>query len=99
MLLVLIVSVSLFAGNFEKGLEAYDRADYQTALKLWKMEAEQGNANAQYNLGFLYDNGQGVKKDFVSAVKYLERAMGLGEYLSSFTTLYHFKSNILKNIW
>ncbi len=31
-----------------------------TALREWRPLAEQGNANAQFNLGTMYANGQGV---------------------------------------
>ncbi len=37
--------------------------DYQEALKWYRLAAEQGNAIAQYNLGFMYDNGEGVPQD------------------------------------
>ena len=43
--------------QFQQGLTAYEQSDYQTAFKLWLPLAEQGDANAQYNLGIMYDNG------------------------------------------
>jgi hypothetical protein len=39
------------------------RRDYPTALRLIRPLAEQGDANAQYNLGVFYDNGLGRKCD------------------------------------
>ena len=70
----LIVVVTLFFsasqnawGGFQEGLDAYERKDFATALKEWKPLAEQGNAFAQNNLGFMYDNGWGVPKDYVLA--------------------------------
>ena len=38
-------------------------ADYETALRVWKPLAEQGNVRAQFNLGVLYRDGQGVPKN------------------------------------
>ena len=60
----------LAAQNFDKGLKAHDAGDYDTALREWEPLAEQGNIEAQYNLGFMYDNGQGLTQDKAEAVKW-----------------------------
>ena len=41
--------------------------DYKTAAKWYILSAEQGNAEAQYNLGVMYALGQGVIEDKVYA--------------------------------
>ena len=41
--------------------------DYKEAVKWYRLAAEQGNANAQYNLGVMYDNGEGVPQDYKEA--------------------------------
>ena len=56
-----------YEDDFQDGVDAYKRKDYKTAYKLWLPLAEQGNAKAQYNLGVMYANGQGVPQDYVSA--------------------------------
>ena len=43
--------------------------DYATALREWRPFAEQGNASAQFNLGVMYGNGQGVTLDYAEAVR------------------------------
>ena len=35
-----------------------------------KKSAQQGDADAQYNLGVMYHNGDGVEKDYVTAYKW-----------------------------
>ena len=40
----------------------------------YKASAEQGDAEAQFNLGFCYDDGRGVKKDYGEAVKWYRKA-------------------------
>ena len=55
----------VFADDFQDGLDAYDRKDYQEAVKWFRLSAEQGDANAQSNLGKVYHNGQGVPQDYV----------------------------------
>jgi len=65
-LAVLLGSAGMgWGADFQKGLDAVQRGDYTTALREWKPLAEQGVAFAQYNLGVMYDNGQGVPQDFV----------------------------------
>ena len=64
--------------QFQQGFEASTRGDYQTAFKLWLSLAEQGNASAQFNLGNMYANGQGVKQDDFEAVKWYRQAAEQG---------------------
>jgi uncharacterized protein len=45
------------AGPFENGSSAAQRGDYPTALRFWRPLAEEGNADAQYNLGLFYNDG------------------------------------------
>ena len=48
-------------------MDAYQNKDYTTALKEWKPFADQGIADAHYNLGLMYDNGQGVIQNYARA--------------------------------
>ena len=57
---------------------AYGRQDYQTALELWQPLAEQGDAAAQYNLGGLYQSGQGVPQDYAEALKWYGKSADQG---------------------
>jgi len=41
--------------------------DYKTAMKWYRLAAEQGIANAQTNLGWMYGMGRGVIQDWVYA--------------------------------
>jgi len=60
--------------DFKAGENAYHRGDYATALREWQPLAKQGHAAAQYNLGLLYANGQGVPKDDAQARQWYEKA-------------------------
>ena len=68
--LLLANGSSVYAQDYEKGLEAYENGEYATALNEWRPLAQQGDAAAQYNLGLMYDNGQGVTQDYKEAVKW-----------------------------
>ena len=59
-------SIGLSA-DFQKGLAAFQKGDFATALIEWKTLAEQGNASAQYSLGVRYGNGDGVIHDNIYA--------------------------------
>ena len=81
-LVALVLSLSLAApvtaGPFEDGFAAAERGDYATAFKLWRSLADQGYASAQYNLGFMYANGEGVKQDYAEAVTWYRKAADQG---------------------
>ena len=64
--------------QFQQGLEATERGDYQTAFKLWLPLAEQGNATSQLLVGMMYFEGQGVKQDDFEAVKWFRKAAEQG---------------------
>ena len=59
--------------DFKAGENAYHRSDYATALRELRPLAEQGLAAAQFNLGLLYANGQGVQKDDAQARQWYEK--------------------------
>ena len=52
--------------------------DYQEALKWYRLAAEQGDASAQFNLGFMYADGRGVLKDYQEALKWYRLAAEQG---------------------
>ena len=57
---------------------AYECGDYVTALRLWRPLADQGNARAQFNLGIMYINGEGVAQNYKEAAKWLRLAADQG---------------------
>src|SRR2546425_204069 len=55
---------------------AYESGSYEDAVRLLDQAASEGNAEAQYSLGIMYEHGRGVSKDEVKAVEwYLKSAM------------------------
>ncbi len=43
-------------------------------MREWRPLAEQGNASAQFNLGIMYNNGEGVLEDDREVVAWYRRA-------------------------
>jgi TPR repeat protein len=78
-LAVLLGSAGMsWSADFQKGLTAAQSGDYATALREWKPFAEGGYADAQFNLGVMYAEGQGVSQDYKTAVKWYRLAAGQG---------------------
>jgi TPR repeat protein len=73
-----LLLTSLAHADFQDGLDAHDRGDYETALKEWLPLAEQGKAQAQFNLGLLYQRGQGVPQDYTEAGDWYRQAAAQG---------------------
>ncbi len=67
-----------YAGELEEGLRAARAGDFDIAFKKWKPLADEGNANAQFNLGKMYASGKGVPKDYIAAVKWWKMAAEQG---------------------
>ena len=65
-------------GNYWKGQVAYRNQDYATALREWGPLANQGNANALFNLGVMYQYGQGVPQNYKTAIKWFRLAAKQG---------------------
>ena len=88
--LCLIVTLAIgsfgvgWSGDFQKGLDAAQRGDYTTALKEWTSLAEQGDAKAQFNLGIMYERGQGVLQDYKTAVKWYALSSEQGDALAQY---------------
>jgi TPR repeat protein len=64
--------------GFEEGVAAYESGDYALALREWEPLAAAGDARAQFNLGVLYAQGQGVAADPVRALDWYRKAAEQG---------------------
>ncbi len=73
------------AGDFNKGAIAYQKGDYETALREWHPLAEQGHLQAQANLGVMYFKGTDIPQDCEQAVKWCSLAAGQGDTMSLFS--------------
>ena len=65
-----LVFTAALAGDFEDGVAAIERKDYATALAKFRSAAQQGVAEAQFNLGYMYGNGQGIAQDYKEALRW-----------------------------
>lgn len=69
-LLALGLAVAALAAHAEQdqGIQAYVDKDYAAALKIFRPRAADGDSTAQFALGMMYANGEGVAQNFKSAM-------------------------------
>ncbi len=57
---------------------AYDRADYKTALNVWIASAEAGDAEAQANVGEIFERGLGGEPNYEMAALWYQKSADQG---------------------
>jgi|TARA_B110000208_G_scaffold11102_1_gene13940 TPR repeat protein len=62
--LFLIFATAVWAGDLEDGNAALSREDFIAAAEHFKRAANEGDPMSQYNLGLMYERGDGVHQDF-----------------------------------
>lgn len=65
---------------------AFDRANYATALKTWQPRASEGDAEAQFYVGEIYEKGLGILPDYDLAAIWYRKAAEQG-YSSAMVNL------------
>ena len=68
------------------GYQSYLKGDYDAAYEEWLPLAELGDAEAQYNLGVMYDEGAGRERDLAMAARWYLKAAEQG-FLDAQTNL------------
>ena len=86
--------------RFESGLASKDRGHYATALRAWMPMAESGNAEAQNNVGYMYEEGLGVPQNYLLAMNWYRQAAdgGLSEAQHNMGMLYHHGYGVAENL-
>ena len=95
-----------WGADFNKGVAAAQSGDFATALREWTPLAKQGDADAQYSLGVMYEKGEGVAKDNKAAVKWytLAAEQGLADAQFNLGVMYVngtgvIKDNVYAHLW
>ncbi len=76
--LFLVIASLAYAGSYEDGYAAYEKGNYTIAIQEFRMAAEEGNADAQFILGFMYHSGRGATLSSTKAVKWVRMAAEQG---------------------
>ena len=94
--LFLFAPALVLAEDLQKGLEAYETGDYETALAQCLPLAEEGDAGAQFCVGRMYGNGFGVAMDDAEALKWygLAAASGHAEAQFNLGVIYYYGQGV-----
>ncbi len=65
--------------NFHEGIRSFQVQDYRHAFIRLKPEAERGQPDAQYAIGYMYYYGQGVVENREKAFLWISRAAKAGQ--------------------
>ena len=68
--------------DLNAGAEAYQKGDYETAVRLYQKAADAGNVTALSNLGYCYYYGRSIPVDKEKARSCWEKAAALGDVCS-----------------
>ncbi len=76
----------------DSAYDAYQRGDYAAAYWEWRPLAEEGDPEAQFNLGILYDLGQGVAQNKMMAATWYRRSAEQGFAAAQYNLAVIFKN-------
>lgn len=79
---LLLLTVAACSDDGRAATEAFDNGEYEKAMDLWMPLADAGDAEAQFGVGFLYDEGLGVPSDGVEAIRWYRLAAEQGHETS-----------------
>jgi len=63
---------------FNSAVQYYGKGNFSEAARLFQKAAEQGDVRAQFNLGLMYNGGDGVARDAKQAVYWFQKAAEQG---------------------
>jgi len=71
--LIVLFALPMYA-DFQTALDAYNTGDYETAYSEWLPLAGKESAAAQFNIGLMFERGEGRERDVKVAVEWYLRA-------------------------
>lgn len=77
-LCIMLVGCGVNSLNLREGIHSFQRQDYRQAFIRLKPEAEKGQPDAQYAIGYLYYYGQGVVENRKQALYWINKSAKAG---------------------
>lgn len=74
-----LTSCAINSLNLKQGIYNFKNQDYRAAFIRLMPEAEKGNPDAQYAIGYMYYYGEGVVEDKQKAMKWIKAAAHQGQ--------------------
>ncbi len=102
LILVIVLQYKLALAQedrFDAGVAANERGHFATALRAWLPMAEEGVAEAQNNVGHMYEKGLGVAQNYALAMQWYRRAadQDLAEAQLNIGLLYYYGYGVATN--
>ena len=69
-----LLAASPVGADFQTALNAYNAGDFESAYNQWIPLAEAGSAAAQFNIGLMFERGEGREQDPQRAIEWYVRA-------------------------
>lgn len=76
--LAIVISSGSAAADVRAGIDAWNAGNFAAAIREWRPLAEQGDRDAQFNLGQAYRQGKGVPQDLRIAQTWFLKAANAG---------------------
>jgi len=94
--IILITTFTFFTKDvtaevkFSEGYEAAQQGNFSKAISIWQPLAEQGDADAQYTLAWMFESGKGVTADLNKAIYWYKKSSQQGNLAAQYVlaTLY-----------
>lgn len=80
--------------NLEAGIQALEKKEYASSLRIILPLAERGDAEAQVFIAYMYEGGLGVQKDYKEAFVWYEKAAAKGQVTAQFNLAYLYKNGL-----
>jgi len=87
-------------GDYSRGVTAFQAKDYEEAARLLRTPADQGVADAQIKMGWMYERGLGVDKDYAQAMAWYRKLADKGDAAAedNIAFMYEFGEGVAKDI-
>jgi len=77
-IIAIVAASALFAGSFDDAVQDYNAGAYIKAFNTFFTLAKEENPEAAFNVGLMYEKGQGVRTDSKQAMQWYEKAAKAG---------------------
>lgn len=86
--ILMLTLLTLFAmetrADFDAGMYSYSMGNYDDAAREFRDCADRGEVQGEYYIGLLYEEGQGVPKDYQIAFNWYAKAANQGDVDAAF---------------
>lgn len=94
MLLIAVAWPTAGRADYDAGYAAFQEGDYQAAFREWEPLAQNGEVDAMFALGYLYEYGEGVTQSYRQAAYWYGKAADAGDVDAAVAMGYLYESGL-----